>query len=566
MARSCVPALSGPFYLLLLLFLLTAGVTSASDEDADAKPRTAYACENEALTLECEEGRVIRIQRANYGRFAIDVCNKYGETEGWSVQCFSPKSKDTISERCDGRAQCLMKVNNDVFGDPCHLTPKYAEVKYVCQPVLSRMSESTTTDRPTPAPMQKKIPRGGSPQPPRITSAVAISPTEVEVLWTQAEPTNPVLTTAIYFTDHGMRLGPSPFYSSNSGSAVIKDLRPDSSYDIFLKSFNAQGPSVSSNVVTVRTPPQRQLSTPGTITASTSGTLPLSAYIRVSSSKSDHGSQDPGAVPTDQGDTDTGILTPELLSEMEEAENGTEARLGASRSAGRNSHAADAYADDNADGTAALIGSQPPENSENLPNNEHPLESGIHFDEEKRELTFDLDLSNSNEKNIFMGFLNHLLKSGQDEKSEYGEGGAHEDIGSKLDVESGTVVEGSDIEPRVAKDESGSNVTNPVTENQSGSDVTDPVPEIESGGTDVINKYTEAKLGEPSDLKLEMSPDGTLTTDLLPRRDDDGLAGSGVGDSEDEENDGESEDRRTGVVVSDCKSVGTRINLKNHIG
>jgi hypothetical protein len=52
---------------------------------------TAYACEGKTLEIECGEGKLIHLIRANYGRFSITICNEHGNTE-WSVNCMSPKS------------------------------------------------------------------------------------------------------------------------------------------------------------------------------------------------------------------------------------------------------------------------------------------------------------------------------------------------------------------------------------------------------------------------------------------------------------------------------------------
>lgn len=44
-------------------------------------------------------------------------------------------------------------------------------------------------------------------------------------------------------------------YTNFEGSLIIEQLRPNTSYSIFLKSFNAHGPSVTSNTVNVTTLP-----------------------------------------------------------------------------------------------------------------------------------------------------------------------------------------------------------------------------------------------------------------------------------------------------------------------
>ncbi|XP_046374770.1 adhesion G protein-coupled receptor L3-like isoform X2 [Haliotis rufescens] len=120
--------------------------------------KTTYACENSKLHVECNEDEVIRIMLANYGRYSISVCNRYGVTEGWNLQCISVLSFRVVSERCDGRRQCEMMANNNVFGDPCPDTSKYAEVKYYCQPVDTPKPPSPPTSATTSSTTQSTIP------------------------------------------------------------------------------------------------------------------------------------------------------------------------------------------------------------------------------------------------------------------------------------------------------------------------------------------------------------------------------------------------------------------------
>ena len=49
--------------------------------------------------MKCGEGEVIRIIRANYGRFTVKMCNEYGVTEGLNLQCRLRQSKEIISQR-----------------------------------------------------------------------------------------------------------------------------------------------------------------------------------------------------------------------------------------------------------------------------------------------------------------------------------------------------------------------------------------------------------------------------------------------------------------------------------
>ncbi|KAL6254431.1 hypothetical protein P5V15_014480 [Pogonomyrmex californicus] len=60
-------------------------------ESRNERYDTAYACEGKTLEIECGEGKLIHLIRANYGRFSITICNEHGNTE-WSVNCMSPKS------------------------------------------------------------------------------------------------------------------------------------------------------------------------------------------------------------------------------------------------------------------------------------------------------------------------------------------------------------------------------------------------------------------------------------------------------------------------------------------
>lgn len=64
----------------------------------DYRYETAYACEGKTLKIECKEGELIKLIRANYGRFSITICNDHGNTD-WSVNCMSPKSLRVLHSR-----------------------------------------------------------------------------------------------------------------------------------------------------------------------------------------------------------------------------------------------------------------------------------------------------------------------------------------------------------------------------------------------------------------------------------------------------------------------------------
>ncbi|KAJ9585473.1 hypothetical protein L9F63_002738, partial [Diploptera punctata] len=106
---------------------------------------TAYACEGKTLKIECKEGELIHLIRANYGRFSITICNDHGNTD-WSVNCMSPKSLRVLHNRCSQQQNCSILASTSMFGDPCPGTLKYLEAHYQCMPAAT----TTTTNRPSP--------------------------------------------------------------------------------------------------------------------------------------------------------------------------------------------------------------------------------------------------------------------------------------------------------------------------------------------------------------------------------------------------------------------------------
>ncbi|XP_077261758.1 latrophilin Cirl isoform X2 [Temnothorax americanus] len=106
---------------------------------------TAYACEGKTLEIECGEGKLIHLIRANYGRFSITICNEHGNTE-WSVNCMSPKSFRVLNNECNDQQNCSIVASTLQFGDPCPNTHKYLEAHYRCVSAAT----TTTTSRPSP--------------------------------------------------------------------------------------------------------------------------------------------------------------------------------------------------------------------------------------------------------------------------------------------------------------------------------------------------------------------------------------------------------------------------------
>ncbi|XP_063929323.1 latrophilin Cirl isoform X3 [Zophobas morio] len=131
--------------LLLLLFSFVVISEAMAKSIEVYRYETAYACEGKTLKIECKEGELIKLIRANYGRFSITICNDHGNTD-WSVNCMSPKSLRVLHGRCTHYQNCSIPASTSMFGDPCPGTHKYLEAHYQCLPATT----TTTTSRPSP--------------------------------------------------------------------------------------------------------------------------------------------------------------------------------------------------------------------------------------------------------------------------------------------------------------------------------------------------------------------------------------------------------------------------------
>ncbi|XP_037527073.1 adhesion G protein-coupled receptor L1 isoform X2 [Rhipicephalus sanguineus] len=134
--------LCGALQLLLLQLCV-----AASRRGDPPRYRTAYACEGSQLRISCDEGHLVQLIRANYGRFSISICNEHG-TLDWSVDCMSPRSFRVMQQSCDVKKGCTLPASTDVFGDPCPGTLKYLEAHYQCIP--AELTTASSAVRPTP--------------------------------------------------------------------------------------------------------------------------------------------------------------------------------------------------------------------------------------------------------------------------------------------------------------------------------------------------------------------------------------------------------------------------------
>ncbi|KAF1390755.1 hypothetical protein PFLUV_G00061340 [Perca fluviatilis] len=88
-------------------------------------------CEHSLAYLQCDEGQIISVYGADYGRRDQSTCTyKRPASEIQKTDCSHPAS--TVSDSCDGKNSCIIKASNSVFGDPCYGTFKYLEVAYIC--------------------------------------------------------------------------------------------------------------------------------------------------------------------------------------------------------------------------------------------------------------------------------------------------------------------------------------------------------------------------------------------------------------------------------------------------
>uniref|UniRef100_A0A0A9VTS3 Latrophilin Cirl n=3 Tax=Lygus hesperus TaxID=30085 RepID=A0A0A9VTS3_LYGHE len=127
--------------LIVLCIVSIARTHAKNNEPYD----TAYACEGKILRIECKNGELIDLLRANYGRFSITVCNDHGNTE-WSVNCMAPKSRRVLQSMCNQQQNCSILASTSLFAEPCPGTLKYLEAHYRCVPPAL----TTTTNRPSP--------------------------------------------------------------------------------------------------------------------------------------------------------------------------------------------------------------------------------------------------------------------------------------------------------------------------------------------------------------------------------------------------------------------------------
>lgn len=134
--------------MLMMMISLLVSLESLTAAASMNSMKTSYACQGSKLNLSCPSGFVIKIMRANYGRFSVAICNEEGITD-WSVNCMAPRSLRILQDRCNLEHECEISAESNNFGgDPCPDVPKYLEVYFGC----FRETSTSTTTTPNPLP------------------------------------------------------------------------------------------------------------------------------------------------------------------------------------------------------------------------------------------------------------------------------------------------------------------------------------------------------------------------------------------------------------------------------
>ncbi|XP_077980917.1 adhesion G protein-coupled receptor L2-like isoform X2 [Glandiceps talaboti] len=123
-------------FVLCIIFGSAGGnvLQRAKRETAENEEPEMYytvVCQGRNMRLTCDSGKVILVHMAMYGRTSPETCRKEGKM--FDFECEAPYSLQVVSDRCNGRSQCTVPVNNGIFGrDPCTRTYKYLETQYEC--------------------------------------------------------------------------------------------------------------------------------------------------------------------------------------------------------------------------------------------------------------------------------------------------------------------------------------------------------------------------------------------------------------------------------------------------
>ncbi|XP_041858776.1 L-rhamnose-binding lectin SML-like [Melanotaenia boesemani] len=92
----------------------------------------SVTCQESLAYLQCDDGQLISVLGAFYGRSDQSTCI-YGPPTGevQNVQCHYAATE--VADSCNDRSSCSVKAADSVFNDLCSATYKYLEVSYICK-------------------------------------------------------------------------------------------------------------------------------------------------------------------------------------------------------------------------------------------------------------------------------------------------------------------------------------------------------------------------------------------------------------------------------------------------
>ncbi|CAI5678693.1 L-rhamnose-binding lectin SML [Oreochromis niloticus] len=88
-------------------------------------------CEQSMVELQCDQGHVIHVYHADFGRRDPHICSVRREASHMeNIKCSNPTGK--VAERCNGKRTCSMRASSGMLGDTCPHMYKYLELTYNC--------------------------------------------------------------------------------------------------------------------------------------------------------------------------------------------------------------------------------------------------------------------------------------------------------------------------------------------------------------------------------------------------------------------------------------------------
>ena len=128
-------------FLFFVLILCVMFVCFACFLFAERVNTKALACENQNLHLECEEGKVLSIESANFGRTNRNVCSN-NDLNRSTDTCRIYNTLSIVQANCDNLRSCDVAATITMFGDPCPGIFKYLEVTHSCKSKFCLMQSS----------------------------------------------------------------------------------------------------------------------------------------------------------------------------------------------------------------------------------------------------------------------------------------------------------------------------------------------------------------------------------------------------------------------------------------